>query len=557
VAKGSQTITFAAIADRELSSVAFSVAPTASSGLTMSLTSDNSAVCTVSGFAITTVAVGTCTVTAAQPGNASWIAATSVQQSFVVATVPDVTLELNAEVGAELGTDATTVYVEGAGLRPGSTYQVIVSSTPQVIGTGTVGPDGSFSQTVMLPAGLEAGSHHVTLIAIAPNGSERSADAWFSLTQAGIISANSAAGPIPTGLGFIDLPPERALDTRQSGLKPSAGSITELALVGKFGVPADAVAVALNVTVDQSAAAGFVSVYPCGISTPDVSSVNFGAGETTSNAVTAYLGAAGKVCIYTNAAAHLVVDVNGAYSVTSRIGLVTGFSPARLFDSREAGNKVKANAVQQVAVVGRGGVPTDATAVVLNVTVDQPATDGFLTVYPCGSGVPNVSSVNFSAGETTSNAVVVAAGNGDVCVVASTDTHVVIDVTAAYTPTADSYLMPTDVVRFLDTRTAGTPVAAGSVTEIVVAGRGNVSAGATAAVLNVTVDQPSAAGFLTVYRCGTSTPNASNVNFSAGQTTANSVTVSVGTNGKVCVYSSSSTQLIVDVDASFGLATIS
>jgi hypothetical protein len=76
-------------------------------------------------------------------------------------------------------------------------------------------------------------------------------------------------------------------------------------------------------------------------------------------------------------------------------------------------------------------------------------------------------------------------------------------------------------------------------------------------VLNVTVDQPSAAGFLTVYRCGTSTPNASNVNFSAGQTTANSVTVSVGTNGKVCVYSSSSTQLIVDVDASFGLATIS
>ena len=479
---------------------------------------------------------------------------TSGCPAYDAPTVPpaSVTLVLNAKVGAELGTDATMVQVDGEGLLPGSTYEVVVHSTAQTIATGEVGSDGSFSQVAMLPAGLEPDSHSVTVNGVAPDGFQRFATSWFSVTQAGVVSAVSDMSPIPQGLGFVALAPVRVLDTRDSGVMPSAGSVTELSLAGLFGVPSDAVAVALNVTVDQPAAAGFVTVYPCGTVAPTASNVNYAAGETTSNAVTAYLGDVGKICIFTMSPAHLVIDVNGAYNQTSRVGLVPGLFPTRLFDSRDTDAMVAAGTVHQLAVVGSAGVPEDATAVVLNVTVDQPSTDGFVTVYPCGTGTPVASNVNFVAGETTSNSVVVSTGTGTVCIFTMSTTHVIVDVTAAYSPTANSYMMPSDIARLVDTRETVAAVETGSVTEIVVAGQGNLDAAAV--VLNIAVDQPTAAGFLTIYPCGIETPSTSNLTFIVGQTTSNAVTVAVGTEGKVCVYSTTGTHLIIDANASFSVA---
>ena len=51
-------------------------------------------------------------------------------------------------------------------------------------------------------------------------------------------------------------------------------------------------------------------------------------------------------------------------------------------------------------------------AVILNVTVTQPTARGFLTVWPDGQGRPPVSNLNFSAGETIPNLVVVKVGSG-------------------------------------------------------------------------------------------------------------------------------------------------
>jgi hypothetical protein len=54
-----------------------------------------------------------------------------------------------------------------------------------------------------------------------------------------------------------------------------------------------------------------------------------------------------------------------------------------------------------------------------------------------------------------------------------------------------------------------------------------------------------------VFPCGQATPNASNVNYAAGQTIPNSVVSKVGVGGKVCVYSSAEVDLIVDVNGAF------
>ena len=85
----SQTITFADPIDREFSSTPFSVNPTSNSNLSVTLTSTTQDVCTVSGFNVTMLAEGTCTLAASQEGNSSYAAATDVVHSFTISPVPE------------------------------------------------------------------------------------------------------------------------------------------------------------------------------------------------------------------------------------------------------------------------------------------------------------------------------------------------------------------------------------------------------------------------------------------------------------------------------------
>jgi hypothetical protein len=79
-----QSISFAQPDDRALSAGPMTVAPTATSGLPITLSSATSTVCTVTDLAITPVSAGTCTIHADQPGNADWTAAPRVTRSFTI-----------------------------------------------------------------------------------------------------------------------------------------------------------------------------------------------------------------------------------------------------------------------------------------------------------------------------------------------------------------------------------------------------------------------------------------------------------------------------------------
>jgi hypothetical protein len=96
VTKADQTITFAALADRQQSNSPFAVGATASSGLTVAFTA--SGACTVSGATVTLTALGTCTVTASQSGNANFNAATPVARSFQVTADPPAQVRLTLTV---------------------------------------------------------------------------------------------------------------------------------------------------------------------------------------------------------------------------------------------------------------------------------------------------------------------------------------------------------------------------------------------------------------------------------------------------------------------------
>ena len=111
----------------------------------------------------------------------------------------------------------------------------------------------------------------------------------------------------------------------------AAGSVLELDVTGRGGSASDASAVSLNLTATETGGAGFATVYPCGTSRPEASTINYGPGATIANGIIAKVGSGGKVCIYTHARSHLVVDIDGYFPAGSDYRPLT---PARLLDTR-------------------------------------------------------------------------------------------------------------------------------------------------------------------------------------------------------------------------------
>jgi hypothetical protein len=124
---------------------------------------------------------------------------------------------------------------------------------------------------------------------------------------------------------------------------------------------------------------------------------------------------------------------------------------------------------------------------------------------------------------------------------------------AAASSAVGASFVPLGPVRVLDTRT-GTgghsgPVGPGKAISLQVSGVGGVPAsGVTAVVLNVTATDPTASSFVTVYPDGRTRPDASNLNFTRGETIPNLVVTPVGADGKVDFYNSAgSVNLIADL----------
>ncbi len=382
-------------------------------------------------------------------------------------------------------------------------------------------------------------------------------------------SLSTTSTPFDVTAAFTPLTPARVLDTRNGTGGTTgpvkAGQTISLAVLGHGGVPASGVAaVVMNVTVTQPTAPSFVTVYPDGVTRPTASNLNFTAGETIPNLVIAPVGPDGKVDFYNAAGnAQLVADVSGWFaSGSTAAGGLNPLTPARMLDTRNGTGgttgPVKAGQTISLAVLGHGGVPASGVAaVVMNVTVTQPTAPSFVTVYPDGVTRPTASNLNFTAGETIPNLVIAPVGpDGKVDFYnAAGNAQLVADVSGWFASgsTAAGGLNPLTPARVLDTRngTGGTtgPVKAGQTISLAVLGHGGVPAsGVAAVVLNVTVTQPTAPSFVTVYPDGVTRPTASNLNFTAGETIPNLVIAPVGPDGKVDFYNAAgNAQLVADV----------
>ncbi|MFB7381134.1 hypothetical protein ACFC6U_16115 [Kitasatospora purpeofusca] len=246
------------------------------------------------------------------------------------------------------------------------------------------------------------------------------------------------------------------------------------------------------------------------------------------------------------------LDVGSAY---------TPAGPVRLLDTRApigvpSAQAVPAGGTLDLAVTGVAGVPaTGVTAVTMTVTATGPTQDGDLTVYPHGQDRPGASTLNWVAGRTVPNQVTVPVKDGKVSFFnhSGGTVHLIADLAGYYSTKGDLF-HPQGPTRVLDTRApigvpSARPVAPNGTLELQLAGTAGVpSTGVTAVTVNVTVTDPGDDGHLTVYPHGGAAPDTSNLNWTAGRTVANLVTVPVK-DGKVSFYNRSggTVNLIADL----------
>ncbi|MDQ6713502.1 MAG: hypothetical protein M3Z28_10005, partial [Candidatus Dormibacteraeota bacterium] len=407
-----------------------------------------------------------------------------------------------------------------------------------------------------------------TAWAIAPNGYAYNAEEFLS-----------ASAPLVPG-GFVPLPPTRILDTRVGNGAPigavGPGGTLTVQVSGRGGIPATIVsAVVLNVTVTNTTVnGGYLIVYPTEDPRPLASNLNWMRGQTVPNLLEVGLGYSGQLNVFNGTgSADVIFDVAGYVpaitGTPARDGLYNPVVPSRLLDTRTGNGGALAplgpGAFLNLQVTGRGGVPaTGVSAVALNVTVTNPTSDSYLTIYPAGTALPLASNLNFPAGATVPNRVVVKLGVGGQISIFNGygATNVVVDVNGWFTDgsnpsaTGGTFTGVTPV-RILDTRvgTGGfrAPLGAGQSLALQVAGFGGVptmtdQVVATAVVVNVTVTDTTSGSYLTIYPSGAALPLASDLNWPAGATVPNLALVKLGADGKIVIYNGyGSVDVIVDV----------
>jgi hypothetical protein len=250
------------------------------------------------------------------------------------------------------------------------------------------------------------------------------------------------------------------------------------------------------------------------------------------------------------------------------IGPLKPVTPNRLLDTRfqsPAGLSSNGAGLTPQAIIPAGGsislkvtggeVTADALAVALNITAVDAVGSGFLTVFPDGGAQPNASSVNFSPGEASPNAVISRVGTGGrIRIFASAAVNVIVDVFGWFGTGGTDRLFTVVPDRVKDTRFSGGPVGAGQTLDVQVAGTAKVPNGSTAAVLNVTAAGGAGQGYLTVYPSDKPVPNVSSVNFLQGEARPNTVIAPLGPDGKIKIFASEKTDVIVDVMGWFGPA---
>jgi SpoIID/LytB domain protein len=361
---------------------------------------------------------------------------------------------------------------------------------------------------------------------------------------AGSGPATAAAAVTPAAhVLFHALAPRRVLDTRNAGGALGPGAVRSVTVLGVGGVPSSGVIdVALNVVSIDPTAASSVAIYPHGGARPADAQLSFPAAQRVNALVVTKVGSGGKVDLRNaSGSTQLFVDVQGYFTPAAAAGdVLTTVNPTKLFDSR-SGSPVAARSVRTLPVAGHAGVPSGATAALVQLTAAHPAQRDYVTAW--GSGAPKPSAYELYAPQgryTDAVAVVPLTSAGGLQVSPLYTTHLVVSLLGWYapgstTPPVTSLLTPTLRLAKLTVGKSGS---------VTVASR--VPSGAVAVWVAVAGAGPLGAP-VSVYPAGGGAPSTATLHL-AGVTVSTTTLVRLGSGGRITIHNGSSAPVQVDVN---------
>ncbi len=369
-----------------------------------------------------------------------------------------------------------------------------------------------------------------------------------------------AVAPSPVGAAsaatavYVSVQPCRLADTRLASGYVRLDALTlQIPARGNCGIPGNATSLALTLTVVGPPAAGFLTAWPADQGRPLVSNVNFDAGQIRANGSITRVDSSGTFRVFTSVPTEVVVDVVGAFVPASAAaaGRFVPRTSTRLFDTRSGPDLAPG---RSVTLPLPAGVPGDAVALALNVTVTESAGPGFVTAFPAGRQMPISSILNLDqANQTRAAAGIFPVSAAGLVLYMSGGGHIVVDLFGYFTgPSAgsgtDGLFTAYDPTRLLDTRGVsplgnGVPLYPGGGLELPVSQGGSIAYNLTAV--------NGSPGYVTAFPAGTSRPPTSTVNsVGAGDVVANFAISQVSNRG-LGFYSQPQTDIVADLQGWF------
>jgi hypothetical protein len=324
-----------------------------------------------------------------------------------------------------------------------------------------------------------------------------------------------------------------------------AGSRTRVS----SGADSPTSAVLANLTMTDADAQGYITADKCSTLAPGSSSNgNYAPGANIANLSVVPIDPDGSFCVYNERAVQLIADTQGRFSSDGSMSF-SPTSPTRVLDTRRSGRPGNG-----AVTVVHANAPAGATAALVNLTMTEATAAGYITADRCSSLVGGASSNgNYVAGRNIANlAVVPLDPDGTFCIFTERSTNIIADTQGWFSNSplpglAFLRLSVTRPHRALDTRTGAKP-GDGSITRV----NTGAPAGTVAALVNLTMTEAAAAGYITADRCSSLVGGASsNGNYGPGRNIANLSVVPLDPDGTFCIYAERSVSLIADTQGWF------
>ena len=384
----------------------------------------------------------------------------------------------------------------------------------------------------------------------------------FTLIAGSAIGVSGGVGPArvpvveaagPTSRYEPVLPCRLADERSGTGFVP-VDPYTARVSTSTCGIPDTAVAIVVSTTVVRPQQKGWLVAYPAGASRPTAATLNWNAGTTRANTATITVGDGRMIEVYRKdgfGRGGVVIDVVGAFvpADTSTSGrLVVDGTAQRILDTREdPGTPVAPESTIRIPLPE--GIPADAVALAINVTVAGTAGNGFVTVFPAGAPLPMASVLNADRrGQTRAAATIVPVSPDGFDLYAKAGAHVVVDMTGWFTgesaeESGDGLFVPAVPARLRDTRPEPAPIYPDGTIAVSLPSRTNRPA---AVAVSMTMIAPDRRGYITAHAARTPRGETSSGSGMPWEVTAQFGIVPASDAG-IEIYSNAGTEVTVDM----------